>query len=76
MAAFSMSGVLALQFQADTIVTLSTGSYTVTGGQSITFGESTIDIPSATVVAVMRNATSPGGEILQCFRADAIITVA
>ena len=75
MADFSMEGVLAVQFQANTAVTLSTGIYTCPANQPITFGDSTIDVPSTTVVAVMRNATSPGGKMLQCFRIDEIVTV-
>ena len=75
MAIVSMKGIRAVMFAGDVEVTLPSGAFTFAGGVPISFTDNEVDIPSATVMTVMKNISSSHGGNLQVFNVDEIVTV-
>ena len=77
MAVFSMTDILALMPQADTVVTIDGAVFTVPATVPFTTSAGFIDVPGGTVLAVMRTGRTPtnGKHLLQCFSIDEIVTV-
>ena len=75
MATFSMTGVHAVMAQADVAVTIDGNVFTMPAQVAFTTSAASIDVPAGTILAVMRNPTSPNGKILQVFSADEVVTL-
>ena len=76
MSVVDMSGIKAVIFDGDTEVTLPSGAFTFAGGVPYSFTNASVDIPAATVMAVMKNVKSTKSGDLQVFNVDEIVTVA
>lgn len=75
MALVSMIDKLAIMLQVETIIQVDGASFTVPGTIPFTSSADFIEIPNGTVIAIMYNAQSPSGKILQVFSYDEIKTV-
>lgn len=75
MTAVSMTDKLAIMAQTDVDVTVDGNTFTFPAQVPFT-SNTTVDIPTGTILAVMRQTASPGGKHLQVFSVDEVITVA
>ena len=75
MSVVNMSEIKAVIFDVDTLVTLPSGTFTFAAGVPYSFTNNSVDIPSATVMAVMKNISSTKAGNLQVFNVDEIVTV-
>ena len=76
MALVTMYDKLAVMPQGDATVTLDGESFLIPAGTPFTTSRHEIEIQDSTVLAIMYNATSTGGDELQVFSFDAVMTVA
>lgn len=76
MTAVSMHDKLAVMAQADVVVTVPGGTFTMPATTPFTSCSGFIDVPAGTVLAVMEDSVAPKGKILQVFSIDYVMTVA
>lgn len=66
--------ILAVKFQASTVVTVPGGVFTFAAGD-VSALHPDADVPGGTVLGVMYNSQSAGGQLLDVFRLDSVMTV-